>query len=199
MPTALTPARTATATATSPPSSSSSHAIAAALESNVALQARLSAALRNLDALLQSNANLSSKLLAGAVGNAAPPPTPGAAGANEALNGKKRVAGGGYGGPFRTLKEPPFETSRFWRVGAATPTPNADTLRVAPAFRLSPRSFPLAKWSRGDDEAALVGVISDYVIKHFYPECADAANPAAALLEAPLASRQRSARFFRSY
>jgi len=179
VPTALTPARTATATATSPPSSSSSHAIAAALESNVALQARLSAALRNLDALLQSNANLSSKLLAGAVGNAAPPPTPGAAGANEALNGKKRVAGGGYGGPFRTLKEPPFETSRFWRVGAATPTPNADTLRVAPAFRLSPRSFPLAKWSRGDDEALLRAAV-DAVRERRFAEALEGAARARA-------------------
>jgi len=162
--------------------------------------------LRNLDALLQSNADLSGRLLGGAVGNGASSSltttisAPGAAGAAAAAVRRASTAAdqalasasaststspdkpaknirGGFGGPFRTSKDPPFETSRFWRVGGAVPVPNADTLALAEAFRLSPRSFPMVRWSRGDDEA-LVRASVDAVRESRFAEALERSSAA---------------------
>lgn len=66
--------------------------------------------------------------------------------------------------------------------GNAKEEPGAVVCRVARSFiRFGTFQLPA---SRGEEESKLVGVLTAYVIKHFYPECASAANPAAALLAA---------------
>lgn len=66
--------------------------------------------------------------------------------------------------------------------GNAKMEPGAVVCRVARSFiRFGTFQLPV---SRGDEQAPMAKTLADYVIRHFYPECADAANPYAALLQA---------------
>ena len=66
--------------------------------------------------------------------------------------------------------------------GNAKMEPGAVVCRVAQSFiRFGTFQLPI---SRGDDQIPLGKQLGDYVIRHFYPECASAENPYAALLTA---------------
>jgi len=126
-------------------------ALRAALAANEALQARLRDGLRELDDLLASSASLAARV------EAAPAPQPPApAGSIPAASPTPTR----HAGPFRTANAAGVDVSRFWRARGRAPAPNADALRLAPAFGLAPHAFARPAWGDADDAALAAAVVA---------------------------------------